>query len=136
MLKYIVVKFHIFTWSINHTVSNWKWGRWKFVWVYVKHLLFSIPFSPSWNMMSKRESSQNSKWSNKYDLGGPISQIQYNIFKSQQWHWFLACRSRQASIVLERYFLFDISLLSILFMLIARMEKGTSRVSGDSDIIT
>jgi len=28
------VKFHNFTWSINHTVSNWKWGRWKFVWVY------------------------------------------------------------------------------------------------------
>jgi len=49
---------------------------------------------------------------------------------------FLACRSRQASIVLERYFRFEISLLSILCMLIARMEMGTSRVSGDSDIIT
>ena len=48
----------------------------------------------------------------------------------------LACRSRQASIVLERYFRFEISLLSILCMLIARMEMGTSRVSGDSDIIT
>jgi len=26
LLKYIVVKFHNFTWSINHTLSNWKWG--------------------------------------------------------------------------------------------------------------
>jgi len=43
---------------------------------------------------------------------------------------------RQASIVLERYFRFEISLLSILCMLIAWMEMGTSRVSGDSDIIT
>jgi len=42
---------------------------------------------------------------------------------------------RQASVVLERYFRFEISLLSILCMLIARMEMGTSRVSGDSDII-
>ena len=49
---------------------------------------------------------------------------------------FLACRSRQASTVLERYFRFEVSLLSILCMLIARMEMGTSRVSGDSDIIT
>jgi len=49
---------------------------------------------------------------------------------------FLACRERQASIVLERYFRFEISLLSILCMLIARMEMGTSRVSGYSDIIT
>ena len=49
---------------------------------------------------------------------------------------FLAFRSRQASIVLERYFQFEIFLLSILYMLIARMEMGTSRVSGDSDIIT
>jgi len=49
---------------------------------------------------------------------------------------FLACHSRQASIVLERYFRFEISLLSILCMLMARMEMGTSRVSGDSDIIT
>ena len=48
----------------------------------------------------------------------------------------LACRERQASIVLERYFRFEISLLSILCMLIAQMEMGTSRVSGDSDIIT
>jgi len=39
-------------------------------------------------------------------------------------------------IVLERYFRFEISLLSILCMLIARMEMGTSQVSGDSDIIT
>ena len=50
--------------------------------------------------------------------------------------WLLAGRSRQASIVLERYFRFEISLLSILHMLIARMEIGTSRVSGDFDIIT
>jgi len=49
---------------------------------------------------------------------------------------FLACRSRHASIVLERYFRFEMFLLSILCMLIARMEIGTSRVSGDSDIIT
>jgi len=49
---------------------------------------------------------------------------------------FLACRSRQASIILERYFRFEISLLSFLCMLIARMEMGTSRVSGDSDITT
>ena len=34
------------------------------------------------------------------------------------------------------YFRFEISLLSILCMLIARMEMGTSRVSDDSDIIT
>jgi len=40
------------------------------------------------------------------------------------------------SIVLERYFRYEISLLSILCMLIARMEMETSRVSGDSDIIT
>ena len=45
-------------------------------------------------------------------------------------------RERQASIVLERYFRFEISLRSNLCMLIARMEMGTSRVSGDSDIIT
>ena len=51
-------------------------------------------------------------------------------------HAFLACHSRQASIVLERYFWFEISLLSILCMLIARMEMGTSRDSGNSDIIT
>jgi len=41
---------------------------------------------------------------------------------------FLACRTRQASILLERYFRFEISLLSILCMLIARMEMGTSLV--------
>jgi len=40
------------------------------------------------------------------------------------------------SIVLERYFRFETSLLSFLCMLIARIEMGTSRVSGDSDIIT
>ena len=34
------------------------------------------------------------------------------------------------------FFRFEISLLSILCMLISRMEMGTSRVSGDSDIIT
>ena len=49
---------------------------------------------------------------------------------------FLACRSRQAIIVLERYFRFEISLLSILCMLIARMKMRTSRISGVSDIIT
>ena len=48
-------------------------------------------------------------------------------------HIFLACRERQASIVLERYFRFEVSLLSILFM---RIEMGTTRVSGGSDIIT
>ena len=48
----------------------------------------------------------------------------------------MACRERQASIVLERYIRFEISLLSILCMLIARMEMRTSQVSGDSDIIT
>jgi len=37
---------------------------------------------------------------------------------------------------LERYIRFEISLLSILCMLIARMEMRTSQVSGDSDIIT
>ena len=37
----------------------------------------------------------------------------------------LACRSRQASIVLERYFRFEISLRSILCMQNARMEMGT-----------
>ena len=45
-------------------------------------------------------------------------------------------RERQASIVLERCFRFEFSQLSILCMLIARMEMGTNRVSGDSDIIT
>jgi len=39
-------------------------------------------------------------------------------------------------IVLKWYFRFEISLLSILCMLIAQMEMGTSRVSGDSNIIT
>ena len=38
--------------------------------------------------------------------------------------------------VWERYSRYDISLLSILCMLIARMEMRTSRVSGDFDIIT
>jgi len=41
LIKYIVVKFHNFTWSINHTVSNWKWGRWKLGWVY--------SMKPTWN---------------------------------------------------------------------------------------
>jgi len=35
------------------------------------------------------------------------------------------------SIVLGSYFRFETSLLSILCMLIARMEMGTSRVSGE-----
>jgi len=39
---------------------------------------------------------------------------------------FILRDERQASIVLERYFRFEISLLSILCMLIARMEMGTS----------
>jgi len=47
----------------------------------------------------------------------------------------LACRSWLASIVLVVYFRFEMSLLSILCMLIARMEMGTSRVWGDSVII-
>jgi len=49
LLKYKVVKFHNFTWSINHTVSNWKWGRWKLGWVYVRLSRFrvhSISFEP------------------------------------------------------------------------------------------
>ena len=45
---------------------------------------------------------------------------------------FLACRSRQASIVLERYFRFEVSLLS----LYACERDGPIRVSGGSDIIT
>jgi len=36
------VKFHNFTWSINHTVSNWKWGRWEFVWVYLYLVLVLV----------------------------------------------------------------------------------------------
>jgi len=40
------------------------------------------------------------------------------------------------SIVLERYFRFEISLLSILCRLIAQMEMGASQILGDSDIIT
>ena len=59
-----------------------------------------------------------------YDLAIPFSLV------------VLACRSRQASILLERYFRFEVSLLYMLCMLIARMEMGTSRVSGESDIIT
>ena len=54
----------------------------------------------------------------------------YKTFPAQ---CLLACRSRQASIVLERYFRFEVSLLSTLCM---RIEMGASRVSGDSDIIT
>jgi len=59
-----------------------------------------------------------------YDLAIPFSLV------------FLTCRERQASIVLGRFFRFEVSLLSILCMLIARMEMGTSRVSGDSDFNT
>jgi len=44
----------------------------------------------------------------------------------------LACRSRQASIVLERYFRFEVSLLSFY----ARERDGPIWVSGGSDIIT
>ena len=39
LFKYIVVKFHNFTWSINQTASNWKWGRWKLGWVYITQAL-------------------------------------------------------------------------------------------------
>jgi len=39
-------------------------------------------------------------------------------------------------VLFGKVFQFEISLLFILCMLIARMEMGTSRVSGDSDIIT
>ena len=46
------------------------------------------------------------------------------------------CQCHRARFVLEKYFRFEISLLSILCMLIAQTEMGTSRVSGDSDIIT
>jgi len=42
-----------------------------------------------------------------------VQVAQNNIWMDQ----FLACRSRQASIVLERYFRFEVSLLSILCML-------------------
>ena len=44
---------------------------------------------------------------------------------------FLACRSRQASIVLEWYFRFEVSLLSFY----ACERDGPIRVSGGSDII-
>ena len=44
----------------------------------------------------------------------------------------LACRSRQASIVLEWYFRFEVSLLSFY----ACERDGPIRVSGGSDIIT
>ena len=46
--------------------------------------------------------------------------------------YFLACRSRQASIVLEWYFRFEVSLLSFY----ACERDGPIRVSGGSDIIT
>ena len=49
-----------------------------------------------------------------------------------QRHPFLACRSRQASIVLERYFRFEVSLLSFY----ACERDGPIWVSGGSDIIT
>jgi len=45
---------------------------------------------------------------------------------------FLACRSRQASIVLERYFRFEVSLLSFY----ACEQDGPIQVSGGSDSIT
>ena len=45
---------------------------------------------------------------------------------------FLACRERQASIVLEWYFRFEVSLLSFY----ACERDGPIRVSGGSDIIT
>jgi len=64
-----------------------------------------------------------------------IRRVYTNAYMFINPYIFFACRSRQASIVVERYFRFEISLLSILYMLIARMEMGTRRVSGDSDII-
>ena len=45
LLKYIVVKFHNFTLSINHTVSNWKWGRWKLGWVYMIFICHKMGFT-------------------------------------------------------------------------------------------
>ena len=68
----------------------------------------------------------------------PVQKLTHKTRRTPRRNFFLfyillACRSRQASIVLERYFRFEISLLSILCML---MEMGTSRVSGDSDNIT
>ena len=48
------------------------------------------------------------------------------------WNFLLACRSRQASIVLEWYFRFEVSLLSFY----ACERNGPIRVSGGSDIIT
>jgi len=62
------------------------------------------------------ETKNNCEWKSDVDF-------LYVIFNSI----FLACRSRQTSIVLEKYFRFEISLLS---------NCRTSRVSGDSDIIT
>ena len=53
---------------------------------------------------------------------------QYTMMKTR----FLACRSRQASIVLEWYFRFEVSLLSFY----ACERDGPIRVSGGSDIIT
>jgi len=62
----------------------------------------------------------------------------YNIYDIDgTWEdCLLACRERQSSIVLETYVRFEMFLRSILCMQIARMEIGTSQVSGDSDIIT
>ena len=64
-----------------------------------------------------------------------VSAIHRNINKHSRicgYYWFLACRSRQASIVLERYFRFEVSLLSFY----ACERDGPIWVSGGSDIIT
>ena len=65
-----------------------------------------------------------------------VDDLLLSSFRLNRFYTLAFWLADQASIVLERYFRFEISLLSILCMLIARMEMGTSRVSGDSDIIT
>ena len=61
LLKYIVVKLHNVTWSINHTVSNWKWGCWKFVWVYIWNI--SLPYhTTSGNILSTHFNSCSLKY--------------------------------------------------------------------------
>jgi len=75
-------------------------------------------------------------WSLKKNSVKSESSELLHIFSKLLFQYFLACRSRQASIVLERYFRFEMSLLSILCMLIAQMEMRTSRVPSDFDIIT
>ena len=64
LLKYIVVKFHNFTWSINHTVSNWKWGRWKLGWVYFILLFKYFCWNPH-NKHCYLLGNKNKIWHNK-----------------------------------------------------------------------